>query len=514
MSTATETIKQQLAMMQAAGKIVMQTIHHVRKSLIHGALVADLCSMGNEFAMRELGKVYPGVKKGLSFPTCVSPNAIVSNFSPTPIGSALKAAVKVDKSVDIETETKVVIESGDVVKVELGVHIDGYPVSTTQTFIVHDSQDGKAMIDDRRANVVRASKLAITRLLKQMRNTDTELKSTDATSDTTRSDTEPKFTSGEIKSSISKIVSKKTLKKKQQKTKTLGGRMMKFDIEEITEAVAKESGCAIVKDVQMTLLKRYGERSNLAYNQCIGSTQGPLEIKIDDDCIVHEFSDPQDAKDAQEYRDFEDTDDSATLATTIPVWELSVTLSTVSTTPPSQTASTTLSTRSDGATDQKDGADTTSGLELAELIERKELYPTVFCRNGEQKRKLSPDPVFATARRVVAQINRVVDGSFAFSTSSLIQTIRSDTFTHTAKSTKKSATSSSSGASVKAAAAQTASFSGTDEMVQKGLRDCLNCGLLNQYKVMSLKDSAGYVAKYKVCIAMVGGRAAPLTPLL
>lgn len=59
--------------------------------------------MNNELSLTYVKK---RVEKGVAFPTCVSVNEVVGHYSPL--------------------EDEVVLKEGDVVKVELGVHIDGY----------------------------------------------------------------------------------------------------------------------------------------------------------------------------------------------------------------------------------------------------------------------------------------------------------------------------------------------------------------------------------------------------
>lgn len=130
-----------------AGKIVNAAILFVQSKLLPGVNIAEICAMGDKFIMDATNKVYQKCKRGIAFPTCISPNNIIANFAPS-IGSEYK------------------LRDGDVVKIELGVHIDGYPVLACQTFILNTIQD---TISDKRANVLLANRLAVHCLLRTIK---------------------------------------------------------------------------------------------------------------------------------------------------------------------------------------------------------------------------------------------------------------------------------------------------------------------------------------------------------
>nr|BAN66178.1 proliferation-associated protein 2g4, putative [Babesia bovis] len=102
-----------------------------------GACVKTLCKMGDDMILAETAKVYNKkengrkIEKGIAFPTCVSINEICDNFSPLEPGA--------------------VIADGDLVKVSLGCHIDGYLGLVTHTVYVGNNITGKA------ANVLSAA---------------------------------------------------------------------------------------------------------------------------------------------------------------------------------------------------------------------------------------------------------------------------------------------------------------------------------------------------------------------
>lgn len=68
------------------------------------------------------------MKKGLAFPTCISINNCVCHFSP------------------LRSEPDVKLADGDVVKVDLGVHIDGFIAVGAHTHVVGASKDKKVRV--------------------------------------------------------------------------------------------------------------------------------------------------------------------------------------------------------------------------------------------------------------------------------------------------------------------------------------------------------------------------------
>lgn len=80
----------------------------------------EVCQFGDKEIDNELSKVYnknKNMEKGLAFPTCISPNEICGNFSPMK-----------DESLEIK--------EGDLLKIDVGAHIDGYIAVGGQTICV------------------------------------------------------------------------------------------------------------------------------------------------------------------------------------------------------------------------------------------------------------------------------------------------------------------------------------------------------------------------------------------
>lgn len=80
--------------------------------------VQEICKAGDEQMVSELSLVHNKKKteKGIAFPTCVSINEISGHNSPL--------------------EDDQVLKEGDLVKVDLGVHIDGYVGMAAHSVVV------------------------------------------------------------------------------------------------------------------------------------------------------------------------------------------------------------------------------------------------------------------------------------------------------------------------------------------------------------------------------------------
>lgn len=83
----------------------------------------ELCEAGDALIVSEANKHFPKKKqmlKGIAFPTCVSVNNVCGHFSPT------------------QKDDKTVLAEGDLVKIDLGAHIDGYISTAAHTVIATD----------------------------------------------------------------------------------------------------------------------------------------------------------------------------------------------------------------------------------------------------------------------------------------------------------------------------------------------------------------------------------------
>ena len=85
-----------------------------------GKDIAKICTFGDSVITQQCAKSFKKKKKmekGIAFPTCLSVNDCICNFSP------------------LANESKT-LATGDVVKIDLGCHIDGYIATVAQTIVV------------------------------------------------------------------------------------------------------------------------------------------------------------------------------------------------------------------------------------------------------------------------------------------------------------------------------------------------------------------------------------------
>lgn len=152
-------------------EIANKALQSVMDACKEGVDIAELCKLGDGIILAETGKVYnkkvkkevdekekksdkekdrksdeKKMDKGIGFPTCVSVNEIAGHFSPLPAESRL-------------------IKSGDVVKIDLGVQIDGLIAQVAHTVVVCAPGE---LITDRRADVVKAAYTAAEAVARMM----------------------------------------------------------------------------------------------------------------------------------------------------------------------------------------------------------------------------------------------------------------------------------------------------------------------------------------------------------
>ena len=109
---------------QTAGKIAQQVQGELLAKCVPGADIHDLCTFGNKRITEECAKVFFNKKmdKGVAFPVSVAPNDICGHFAPI-------------------KEESFALAAGDLVKIDLGVQIDGFPVLLAHTAVVGTTTD-------------------------------------------------------------------------------------------------------------------------------------------------------------------------------------------------------------------------------------------------------------------------------------------------------------------------------------------------------------------------------------
>jgi len=129
---------------KAAAEIADEAVKLVTEKCVPGADIAEICKFGDDHIEEASLKVFNSKKtkkfrRGVAFPTCVSVNHILGNYSPMP-----------------DESTK--LEEGDVAKIDLGVHIDGYIAISGHTIVVTAKPEEK--VKGKAADVILAAHAA------------------------------------------------------------------------------------------------------------------------------------------------------------------------------------------------------------------------------------------------------------------------------------------------------------------------------------------------------------------
>lgn len=128
---------------KVAGEISAKAIKAVIAAAAEGKTVLELCAVGDKVLEDETSAVYKGksIAKGIAFPTTLSLNNVVCNYSPLPTD-----------------EDQITLKKGDVVKVQLGAYIDGLPAICAETFVV--GADASNPVEGRAADAIKAALVA------------------------------------------------------------------------------------------------------------------------------------------------------------------------------------------------------------------------------------------------------------------------------------------------------------------------------------------------------------------
>lgn len=128
-----------------AGKIADLALQGVLTQCVEGATVINVCKFGDEVIAQRCSTIYRGkkngvaIEKGVAFPTCISLNECVCHNSP------------------LESESSQTLAAGDVVKIDLGVHIDGYITVVAHTMQVAAAPTPEAPLDGPFGNIMHAA---------------------------------------------------------------------------------------------------------------------------------------------------------------------------------------------------------------------------------------------------------------------------------------------------------------------------------------------------------------------
>merc|ERR1711881_624225 len=128
-------------------KMSAEIVNKVLKELVDAckasASVRDLCVLGDNRLTEETGKAFKKDKKlikGIAFPTCISVNNCICHYSP------------------LTTEQDTVLADGDLVKIDLGAHIDGFIAVVAHTLVI--GATAESPVTGRKADAILAAHLA------------------------------------------------------------------------------------------------------------------------------------------------------------------------------------------------------------------------------------------------------------------------------------------------------------------------------------------------------------------
>uniref|UniRef100_A0A7S2A2K4 Peptidase M24 domain-containing protein n=1 Tax=Trieres chinensis TaxID=1514140 RepID=A0A7S2A2K4_TRICV len=130
---------------QEASKIVNLALTGLVSQCLPGAKIIDLCQFGTSVIESQAAKLYTkkvkgaAVDRGVAFPVCISVNDVICNHSP------------------LSSEELEPLKAGDIVKIDLGCHIDGFISVAAHTLIVPAGPDAAPEVDDEIGNVAVAA---------------------------------------------------------------------------------------------------------------------------------------------------------------------------------------------------------------------------------------------------------------------------------------------------------------------------------------------------------------------
>jgi len=126
---------------RATAEVVNRVIANVVAEIKPGKKIIEICTLGDTQLEEGVKKVYTAQKdmeRGVAFPTCISVNEVLGHNSPI-----------------LPDETE--IKEGDVVKIDLGAHIDGYIVMAGTTVVAHAESK---QVTGKAADLIEATRVA------------------------------------------------------------------------------------------------------------------------------------------------------------------------------------------------------------------------------------------------------------------------------------------------------------------------------------------------------------------
>ncbi|KAI8620822.1 peptidase M24, structural domain-containing protein [Chytriomyces sp. MP71] len=149
---------------QTAAEIANRAMAKVVQACVVGARINEICKLGNDTILEGTKSVYAKKKdmlKGIAFPTCVSPLNVICHLSP----------------IAQDAEAIPALKDGDVVRIELGAHIDGYAAMAAHTSVVGASKEKP--VTGKKADLLTAAHVATETVLRLLKPGNTNYQVTD-----------------------------------------------------------------------------------------------------------------------------------------------------------------------------------------------------------------------------------------------------------------------------------------------------------------------------------------------
>jgi len=128
---------------KSASAIANNALKSVVAACVEDAFVSKICEDGDKFIFAEVSKIFKkdkDMKKGVAFPISLAINNCINHFSPLP------------------NEGDQQLKNGDMVKIDVGAHIDGFIAVVAHTLVVGASADNK--VSGKEADVILAAHYA------------------------------------------------------------------------------------------------------------------------------------------------------------------------------------------------------------------------------------------------------------------------------------------------------------------------------------------------------------------
>jgi curved DNA binding protein len=141
-----------------ASEITQRVLREVIDRCLAGASIKELCIYGDKRLDEETLRVFKkdkDVKKGIAFPTCLSINNYIGHFSP------------------LVSDPDMILKDDDVVKIDLGCHIDGYIAVVAHTIVVGATREKK--VTGQRADCILAAYYAAEAALRLIKPNETNI---------------------------------------------------------------------------------------------------------------------------------------------------------------------------------------------------------------------------------------------------------------------------------------------------------------------------------------------------